>query len=303
MDTAQLENLTLGSMLQYPAKWPGADMATYPKKGYGLCDDEMWANRQGAEGWRSFKSLLPLDVVAATSIGFAAGAQMQWFGSKGQGQSEATLSGYPTTYVLTVSETDADREGGMVIDEDEQFFIFAMGFSVDKPIEMDATDGTAPVLTEPATWLERYDRRIQQQLSTMMGITINWVDIKCEYDLSLMKDWPVHSDTVTANTPASSNRTGFLGVNALRRPIIGGYRTSKDLITIKGTAGLGYSILNDAAFPIPAIAEDHSIVVPVTCKAYGVQQKKNRCQICVGGSMADLDAMIDERLKQLVGRK
>lgn len=297
MDQAQLENLTLGSVMDYPVKWPGAELATYPEKGYGLCDDEMWANRQGAEGWRSYKALLPLTVVAATSVGFAAGATLDFFGTKGQGESGAT--GYPLTYVLTGSETDADREGGMVLDEDEQFFIFALGFSVGKPVILDATAPTAPIYVEPGTqWLTAYDRKIQAQASEFFGITLRWPDTKCEYDLSLMKDWNVHNDVTGGEIPTTTNRVGFAGINGLRRPIIGGYRTSRDLITVRAKAGIGASWTNDVAFPIPALDANTTLVVPIIAKVYGVQQKKDRCRVCVGGSLADLDKMIDAKINE-----
>lgn len=303
MDSDKVKGLMLRDVLgDFPVQWPGVENAMYPEQGYGLCDDEMWrwGSRSGAVGFRMDQVLLPLTLVAATSLGWAAGATMPFFGSKGQG--EFGGSGYPATYVLTESETNAFKTGAMVWREDEQFFIFSLGFQVSKPEEMDAAAPLAPIAVENM-WLRGYERKIQEKIADKFAAIINWPDTKCEYGGAKLKLWPTHSDTVGSDIVAMSNRAGMLGLLGLRGPVIGGYRTGNDALVINAKAGFAASWLNDAAFPIPAMAANHSIVAPVTCLAYGVAQKRNRCIICVGGVAANVDDLVTEIIRRMGNRQ
>lgn len=299
MDT-KISSLVLGDVMQYPVMWPGADQAVYPDKAYGLCDDEMWASRNGAVGFRFDQALLPLTSNAGLSLAWAANASVSFFGTKGQTESGSS-EGYPLTFVLTESETDAFKTGALTAREDEQFFIYAMGFQISRPFQMDQTAPLAPIDNE-TTFLRAYAQTIEEKVSDKFGVSIFWPDTKCSYGIGKLKFWPSHNDTVGETIPAMSNRVGAMGLWGLRRPVIAGYRTSEDLITITAQAGFGAVFPNDVAFPIPAATATLSIVVPITCIAYGVSVKRNRCIVCVGGQATTIDELVNTITRRLNGK-
>lgn len=295
MKSDDAKGIGVGERYPYPVMFPGSEDALAPRKGFGLCDDEQWDARTGANWWRTSTALLTFTRNAGTHDLEYAAAQTLNFFTKGQGQDAAP--GFPATYVLTDSETSAFNDGSMIRDVKMKYLIYAFGFSIGRPFTLEQGTPTAPN-REYRAWQRGYIRTIQEVLGDALSINIAWPDTTCSYQLDKLSMWPLHSLPLSNDIPTIGQGGGLSQLAPVRRPIIAGYQTTSDKVSIQLKNGMGIRLVEDVAFPT-----GETIVVPITCVAYGMSTCDDPCVICIDPNATNLSPIVQQAVAAELARR